>query len=350
MILDEVANLTPFAHMAFEKLGPAEQAYDIIVVKATCALCSGCGSDGIIPIDEPAPIHLADEHFGDPERTSLRIAGDALLFKPGTDVFLTGHARPPRAHPAAWAAQIGIVHRGRPRTRRLRLLGERHWQWTLHRRWHLSEPQACESLPLRYELAFGGTRAHNGAWIEHAENPIGVGFFDPDTLDRDRRYTAPRIELFDQPARGPGEPIAVPGLGPLPRFWEARSRFAGTYDEVWQGQYEARDMPGYPRDFDARFFQAAHPDWIFDPPLAGDEALQLLGLSADQPIVGRLPGWRIEALILGGDSAATVAPLRLDTVEIDLDARRLYLGWRLSIAHAVRARHALLRVIAPGAR
>lgn len=350
MILEEVGNLTPFAHMAFEKLGPAEQAYDIIVVKAACALRAGRALDGIVPIDGPAPIHLADEHFGDPEQTSLRVAGDALVFKPGTDVFITGHARPPRAHADQWAAEISLVHQGRSRRRRLRLLGERQWQWSLGRRWHLSEPRVCESLPLRYELAFGGGYAHNGTWFEHGDNPIGVGFVDADKPDRNQRYAAPRIEVFEQPSRSPGKPIAVPGLGPIPRFWDARSRYAGTYDAAWQAQYEASDTPGYPRDFDLRFFQAAHPDWIFNPPLIGDESIQLLGLSGDQPIVGRLPGWRIEALLLEASGAAIVAPLRLDTVEIDLDASRLSLGWRLSIAHAVEARRSLLRVIPPGGR
>jgi hypothetical protein len=350
MVLEEVGNLTPFAHMAFEKLGTAAQSYDVIVVKAACALRPGCGPDGIVPVDEPAPLHLADEHFGDPEQTSLRVAGDTLLFKPATDLYITGHARPPRAHADQWAAEIRLVRQGHLRKRRLRLLGERHWQWSMRRRWHLSPTQACESLPLRYELAFGGRHAKDGAWIEHADNPVGIGFVDAEGLDRNRPHPAPRIELFDQPSRAPGKPIGVPGLGPLPRFWQARSRHAGTYDETWQAQFDSAQVPGYPRDFDLRFFQGAHPDWVFEPWLAGDESIQLLGLTGDAPIAGRLPGWRIEALLISADGAATLAPLRLDTIEIDLDAARLYQTWRLAIAHAAGARQALLRVVPPGAR
>ncbi|MDH0897727.1 MULTISPECIES: DUF2169 domain-containing protein [unclassified Pseudomonas] len=338
MILGEVENCTPYAWFTFEKMGPAERLYDIVIVKAACVLRPGRGGEGIVALDEAAPIHLADEHFGAPERSPLRIAGDTLLYKPGTDVFFRGHARPLQDLPEQWAADLEIG----TRRHRWRLSGERHWQWSLMRGWHLSAAQPCEILPLRYELAFGGSYTRRGEVLEHAENPVGRGWLDANHLDREQHYPAPRIEHFAHPVSEPGRPIPIPGLGPIPRYWTARSRYAGTYDDAWKERFNRGENPGYPRDFDPRFFQAAHPDWQFEQLLVGGEAVALVGLTGDEPLLGNIPGWRVEALLVG-TGAPVVAPLRLDTLDFDLDAQRLYMTWRLPIPQDMGIRQVVLR-------
>ena len=348
MILGEVENYTPFSHFAFEKMGPGKRFYDVIIVKAACALVPGTDRKGIVPHKDPAPIRLADEHYGEPEQTSLRYSGDTVLCKPGADVFITGHARPPSKFPNHWAAEIEIKGSAFTRKQRVRLLGERYWQWTLLKGWHLSEPRVCESVPLRYELAFGGRQYQRGESVEHLDNPVGVGLAGEDRMDRDQRYLAPQIELFEAPTRKPGKVTRVPGLGPIPRFWSARKRYAGTYDAAWQAQFETQDIPDYPADFDLRFFQAAHADWTSDAPLNGGEEVSLIGLTGDAQIIGKLPAWRVETLLVAQPNARlTVAPMRLDTVEIDLDAGQLYLTWRLSVPHALQIHHAVLRLLPP---
>lgn len=162
-------------------------------------------------------------------------------------------------------------------------------------------------------------------------------------MDREIHYPAPQIEAFDVMSERPGALVPVPGLGPIPRFWDARSRFAGTYDEAWQRQADSTAGPDYPADFDPRFFHAAHPDWVFERPLAGGEQLALRGFRGLAHCVGRLPAIRLEALLLPAKGQAQLAPMRLDTIDIDLDAERLYLTWRLPVPHVLQARHAVLR-------
>ena len=352
MRFETVENRTPFVHTVFEKAGPTGQRYDVLLVKATCALRTSAiragREDGIALLSEAAPIHPADTHFGEPERSSVQHAGDLVLFKPGTDVLITGTARPPTPTAKRWPAQIELhdpKDSKRHWRRQLRLLAPRHWQWTLLKGWHLSEPEAVESVPLRYELAFGGGYAHKDKWIAHAANPVGVGFPGPEHMDRAQRYPAPQIEVYDHHSTlKPGGILPVPALGPIPRTWAARAQYAGTWNEPFDAERTSGGR-SYPPDFDPRFFHAAHPDAIFSRPLRGDERLGLHGLQGeDQRCVGRLPRYTVEAQVIVASGAATVAPLQLDTLEIDLDTQRLYLSWRLPVPHILDARTAALRL------
>ncbi len=348
MLLDHIENYTPFAHFAFEKMGPGRQHHDVLIAKASCALlpnpARGAAFDGVRLLAEPAPIHMADEHHGAPEHTGLRLSGDTVLFKPGADLWIRGQAVPPTDMRTHWAAQISLIGRRQKRTHKLRLMGPRQWQWTLIKGWHLSAPHALDSLPLRYELAFGGRFAHKGQWSVHPDNPVGIGFLNQDRMDRDATYPAAQIECLEHATQHPGRPVAVPALGPIPRFWATRKCHAGTYDADWRKQLDSPQGPDYPSDFDARFFHAAHPDWRFAHPLEGDERLEIAGLHGERICIGQLPGVRLEALLQPAGRAAVVISPRLDTLEIDLDASRLYLTWRLTVAHRHGVRLAVLRM------
>ena len=135
MLLEHVENYTPFEYFAFEKRGPGRHHHDVLIAKASCALLASPSRDqnreGIRLLGEPAPIHMADEHYGEPEHTGLRLTGDTVLFKPGADVWFRGSAVPPPERRAHWAAQISLIGRKQERTQTLRLMGPRHWQWSL---------------------------------------------------------------------------------------------------------------------------------------------------------------------------------------------------------------------------
>lgn len=62
----------------------------------------------------------------------------------------------------------------------------------------------------------------------------------------------------------------------------------------------------------------------------------MLGLTADKPLYCDLPGWSITASGQGSQGAFAPQPMNLDTVELDLDARRLYMTWRLTMSQAMQ--------------
>jgi hypothetical protein len=131
---------------------------------------------------------------------------------------------------------------------------------------------------------------------------------------------------------------AVPlcGFGPVSRIWSSRLELAGTYDTAWVKKTRAEAAEGLPADyapdFDARFFQCAHPELIASGYLEGDERILLRGLLPDGELrVAQLPRVSILATLVYGDGDGTVARLPLDTVHVDVDAGTVDLCWRLTL-------------------
>src|SRR4051794_10326106 len=69
----------------------------LVAVKATFDI----GADGRVPLaPEQAPPLLAPEYWGDLAKSALRLDGDLLAAKPGTDVLLEANAHAPVGRPA----------------------------------------------------------------------------------------------------------------------------------------------------------------------------------------------------------------------------------------------------------
>lgn len=342
--LQEVENRTGFAHLAFDKMGKGCRFYDVIVCKAGFVLEAGTLGAQVVP----APIVLSDRYWDEAAagHSSIRAAGDVLLYKPGTDILLTGSAR--NHEPAAsWLGGIGVVRQGQTVVQHgMRLYGPRAWQYSRWRGWQLGAPGVTEDVALRHELAYGGVQhGSDGVARAWAPNPAGQGFLDARTLDQAQAYPAPQIETPDMPLkRMNGDyPLAAPA--PLARFWPQRTRFGGTYDAVWQAQFENNPVPDYPPDFDYRFFQCAHPNLVSPQHLHGDEQINLAGL-LPQPgrLQLRLPGMAIHAHLFAANGRQLVREMLLDTVHIDLDARHVALTWRLTLDQQEKITHAQIGV------
>ena len=336
MQLQHVDNYTPFEWFAFEKMAPGMHIHDVLIVKAACQILLDGNAYRIaaVPEGEIAPIHMSDQahDFDRNAYASLRVAGDTVLYKPATDLLLSGAAEfSGRRGQASWAAEVSVRSHGKLRTQTLILHGERHWQWSLLKGWHLSEPTVCERIDLRYELAYGGSYAQQDRWVRHDPNPVGRGFLPLDRMDKHVYYPAARIELAANRLSAPDKPIEVPALGPIPRTWTARKRYAGTYDNAWRDGLKQNGRADYAPDFDGRFFQTAHPQGVFEPHWRGDEHISLVGLTGDKPIDAQLPGWQPVLNGQGPRGALQPQAMRLDTVEIDLTRMRLYLTWRLHV-------------------
>ncbi|MFS4438714.1 DUF2169 domain-containing protein [Paracoccaceae bacterium GXU_MW_L88] len=69
-------------------------------------------------------------------------------------------------------------------------------------------------------------------------------------------------------------PSAPQGYGPIPPWWQARSQYAGTYDESW----EVSRSPRLPEDFDYRFYQVVHPNLILKNYLKPQQNIRMVGL------------------------------------------------------------------------
>jgi len=213
--LRTVENHTPFAMFQCDKMGVGRKFFDTVVVKGTFALAQG----KLERAKEQAEIALVDETW-DPdnaERSSLKTAGDVVLTKPSTDVIVTGTARIPGEARREWDVAVEVRRRGdRELVYQSRVLGPRRFRHTAEKGWGVTEPEPTVEVPIRYELAYGGSypipdgergevdaespRPKPG-WVVDRQNPSGTGFFDERALDPSVEYTAPQWQTRGPTAR-----------------------------------------------------------------------------------------------------------------------------------------------------
>jgi len=326
-VLRDFDNQTGLTAIQYEKMAPGRTFCDVVVVKARFVLTP----DGIEKTPLPGRIFAADRHRNpdDPGGSSLKEAGDLVLSKPGADLFFTGILR--RATP--WVSDLVSVGLYGPEGQTLAhyqciVTGPRVWRHSLWSGWTLSDPQETLSVPIHYELSWGGRRPTKDLpphqWPAHNVNPSGTGF-DFSSWSTSDTPAGPQWACADLLFNS-FKTKSLTGLGPVPRFWGTRQGYAGTYDAAWQKSFDA-GVPDYPPDFDMRFFQCAHPALQCAKGLVGNEKLVLRGLnSKGMPTVTHLPGKAVVAHL-----GKYHVPLKVDTVHFDLDSHALQLGWHFAL-------------------
>jgi hypothetical protein len=313
----QVVNRTPLAATLSVFANPAgvECAYG--AVKATFDLSSGTPTLAA----RQTQFLAADVYWGDPLATSLRAAADITLLKPATDIMVLGRAIAPRP-----LAVMDVVIRVGAVAKTLRVFGNRRWA-KRGKSWAITEPQAFERLPLRWEHAFGGTgKLVEGKAPEHeARNPVGAGFVASYENDFDGR-ALPNIEDPAQLIATPKDHPAPAGCAPVAPVWMPRRSYAGTYDEAWQ----TSRAPYLPKDFDARFFNTAAAGLTAAGFLLGGENVEVQGCTAGAPLRFVLPAPRV-SMQWSFDGRTVDAEPRLDTVLVEPDQARLQMVWRAEL-------------------
>lgn len=268
-----------------------------VVVKATFAL----PPEGLATLaEEQAPV-TGEAYWDDDPTQSLRLDNDLAVHKPKGECFLAGTCHPPKRPATVSAVQfrIGSV------AKRLAVFGDRTWKKGLAPT--PSSPQPFESMPLRYELCFGGEGI--------SANPVGRG---PDGR-------LPNIEDPGSLVTSPSSKPKPVGAFPIPRTWKARMKKAGTYSDSW---VKTR-FPWFPDDFDWAYFNAAPEDQRIEGFWRGDEQIDLVNLHPEHArIAAKLPGLRARCFLVTDGEPFREVPLRLDTITVDADAAQAYCLWR----------------------
>lgn len=255
---------------------------------------------------------FSDEHRGEPAFSSLARAGELAPSKLGADVLVTGRVFSFARDRTRGAARLRC---GRI-DKIIAAYGDRAWE----RRgitYVPSAPRVFESLPLHYELAYGG---RDGDAFESA-NPAGVGFLKASPPWQSPKL--PNFELPNDPVRGPTQRAGVAGMGPIAGHWSPRRELAGTYDEAWQ----RTRAPLTARDFDARFHQVAPRDQRLDGHVRGGEPVRIEGMHPSGALEFTLPTERPEIMFKFGRDGEEHAPL-CDTVAIDAERGTLSMLFR----------------------
>lgn len=228
------------------------------------------------------------------------------------EVLVTGHAYPHDAkQPGACGVrlQVGAIDKS------LLVFGDRYWIDG-----KATAPQPFARMRLDWSHAFGGP--------DIADNPLGIGAQDED-INGVRARRLPNIEHPLQRISAPGQRVAPAGLGALPVEWPQRASHMGRdYGQEWL----EHDFPGFARDMDWRFFNAAPPDqWgPANAELAGGTDYALWNLHPEQPVLrGQLPHWRARCFVSrhADGSALEEVSLRLTTAWFFPDHTKMVLMW-----------------------
>ncbi len=347
-----LVNHMPFPNFRFYAMDNAAREFGVIIVKGTFEI----GEDGQLAVaEEQAPMMFDDACHGDVHESSLWHPSDIVPVKPTADIIVNAVARAPDGRPLPrWECGIRVEGpEGALVEKRLRVTGSRRWEprwklrlteserrdWRRYRPlfagWALSEPEPVTEVPLRYELAYGGT-VPTGTDDEgkprfacDRRNPIGCGLLDPEWTDHTAPQPAPRIEALDDPVREPYRRYAPQSFGPIPPDWQPRLPKGGTYDGRWIDEV----WPNWPADYDFAYHNSAHPDMVCPRHLRPGDRVVLDNLVADQPrLTLTLPELQPVAGLVTADGRAARRAMVLDTLFLDVGGRRqdarAFLSWR----------------------
>ena len=330
-----VDNLTRFGVAAFPSVD--RHARDVLVVCVAGRFklpAPGTARDEPpVPADEQLPPVLEDVYWGEHGGSSLRAEGQSAYSRPGTDIYLSGHAWSPRGRPVK-EMLVGV--RVGPCRAGILVMGERVWRRGITGL-RPSEPEPFESMPLRYERSFGGAQVSFNAGDSGAalRNPVGKGLYA--SAREAVEQPLPNLEDPERRIERVTDRVPPAGFGPIARNWHPRLKWAGTYDAAWT-EHRA---PLWPEDFDERFFLAAAPGLVSAPWLEGGEPVVLSGLSPEGRWVFPLPRFRLTVKTLFRHRMEH-RRLVLDALHLEPDAQVLTLYWRAAIpAHRQMAAHEL---------
>jgi hypothetical protein len=316
----QLRNHTPFAaHLAvFPDPEGIDTAY--VTVKGTFAV-----GDTTEIAETQVPVVLADVYWGEEGASSLKYASEVHPSKPSTDVVLVGQAWAPHGKTAT-SVDVALKVAGRMKV--VRVVGDREWSRGAVGARH-SAPKPFRSLPLVYERAFGGTHVaeKEKKVLFEPRNPVGRGFVGERSGRELEGLPLPNLEDPRSPVRGVNDRPAPTAFGYVSPAWEPRKSYAGTYDEAWM---QSR-APYLPKDFDPRFFNAAHPDLVMPGFLQGGERVEVLNANERGAFGFGVPECPVSAQVRIAGTVYAPA-LRLETVLIEPDEGRACLIWRAAVA------------------
>lgn len=227
--------------------------------------------------EEQRPLIAADEHYGDPETTSVRYECDFVPHKPLTDVIVVGNAVAPKGQRVK---RLAVALEVQGKRKDLAVHGERRWVTTLGAL-SPSDAVAFKELPITFDRAWGGIDDSRGpAKVEvEQRNLMGKGFHPHRPGAQVAGLPVPNVEALGDAITSPRERHEPAGFGCIGRAWQPRVKLAGTYDDRWRDER----APFLPADFDARYFQCAPRDQQF-PHFRGGEKLRCVHM-AEQDVV-----------------------------------------------------------------
>jgi hypothetical protein len=272
--------------------------------------------------EEQVPLVMSDVFYGEPGLSAPKYEVDFAPHKQSCDVLLNATAYSPDGRPAhrvEVTAEIGSWSKS------FAVVGDRVWN-AAGAGFDITSPIAFTSMPINYDLAFGGTNTRDVDPAKHSAfmaNPSGRGFYPHMVKDWIHGMPLPNTEESGQPVNWMEGKFKPMSFGPLGRHWEPRRLFAGTYDQTWRDEV----FPFLPADFDERHYQSAPIDQQIATP-SGEQRIRLTNLTPDGMRSFVLPHFEAPVHFFAKRGGREDFNATLDTIVIEPDEARLTMTWR----------------------
>ena len=185
----ELINHTAFPALLYDALDQNDAGFSVLAARLSydLAIRPEDGATTLTLCAKQAPLCMADEHYGEADRTSTRYESDIAPYKPRLDVIVNGTAHAPGdAATPTFGAAIRIYDRARS----VFVCGPREWARGMAK-WSLSNPTPITALPLRYEYASGGLHRIGDHDVAATTNTIGMGWYPAEFLHEFRGNRLP---------------------------------------------------------------------------------------------------------------------------------------------------------------
>jgi len=312
----DITNHTPYTAAYNVGLLPSGRHCVVVVIKATYHITD----TGLEVAEEQQSLQDTDAYTGEPGASSLLYDNDFAPYKPRCDVLLhnpTAYA--PNGQPVT-AVEVAL-HVGAC-AKKFRVIGPRVWQRGLL----VSTPSPAQPFtqqPLSWEIAYGGT--DHTAYPEpersaaYTPNPVGLGYWHKTKAKHVWDTPVAQTEDLAYPIKDCSAHYPPQGFGPIARNWQARSQYAGTYDDHWA----QHNKPFLPDDFDEQFYQVAPPDQQIAYPTGG-ENITLRNLNPTGYLHFNLPQLDVPVILKLNRGTEALSP-QVDTLTLDPTAEWLTL-------------------------
>ncbi|MDA7746354.1 DUF2169 domain-containing protein [Psychromonas sp.] len=309
----QLKNSTPFA--AEMATFPNEHGIDslYVIVKGTFEI----GEQWSLAVTQ-APPQMADEYWGEPGESSIKVLSDIHIGKPSTDILIQGNAC---ALDQQLVSQLDVNLQIGAISKSIRVFGDRHWN-----NQRISDALPFQEMPLVYERAFGGTHYVSEQEILVEErNPVGCGFAGKRKGAEMNGISLPNLEDINNLISHFSDKPIPACFAPCSSNWVPRVQWSGTYDGHWQ----TTRAPYLPDDFDKRFLNAAHPDLIYPGYLLGGEFVMVQGMHPSGEIKFNVPQVKLNCDLTLKN---TIVPIdfNLETLTILPNQKQISMVWLAS--------------------
>lgn len=297
--------------------------------------------------------------------SSVRFESDFVPYKPHGDLIVNAYAHssvPLRE----WRCGVKVLRPSETHTlddevlleKWLRVHGERYIQDDVVG-YSFTKPKESTKVALRYENANGGDVRNPNFDKEHDArekeflmyslyNPIGVGIAHKELFVNNASSRAPQIESMKESIHKPNMQNPAQGFGFIVRTWHPRVKYVGMFE---QAQIDKKE-PCFPKNFDERYYNAAHPDLQLKGYFEPNDKIVLYNLVKDRYEQSfKLPNFyfkgNVEEPINSNTTLLNIDTVIVDILEDDMQKNAVYVNYRMRIPCSRNIKGSSLNMLVP---